>query len=63
LADDGLAIVFSSSDLPEVRGLADTIATFYRGRLVRVAPALELAAEDVLGDVTRGDPLPAGMTA
>jgi ABC-type sugar transport system ATPase subunit len=34
IADDGLAIVFASSDIAEVRGLADTIVTFYRGREV-----------------------------
>jgi ABC-type sugar transport system ATPase subunit len=39
LADQGLAVVFASSDLPELLGLADTVATFYRGRLVRTAPA------------------------
>src|SRR5262249_55575163 len=52
LADQGLAIVFASSDLPEVLGLADTVATFYRGRLVRVAPASGLTTADVLRDVT-----------
>jgi ABC-type sugar transport system ATPase subunit len=54
LADGGLAVAFASSDLPEVLGLADTIATFYRGRLVRMAPAAELEAADVLRDVTHG---------
>jgi ribose transport system ATP-binding protein len=54
LADGGLAVAFASSDLPEVLGLADTIATFYRGRLVRMAPAAELDAADVLRDVTHG---------
>lgn len=54
LAEDGLAIAFASSDLPEVQGLSDTIATFYRGRLVRLAPAGEFAAEAVLHDVTHG---------
>ena len=38
LADQGLTIIFVSSDNQEVLGLADTIATFFRGRLVRVAP-------------------------
>jgi len=60
LADRGLAIVFASSDLPELLGLADTVATFYRGRLVRTAPAIELAPSDVLRDVTHG---PAGTEA
>ena len=52
LADQGLAIVFASSDLPEVLGLADTVATFYRGRLIRVAPASELTTAALLRDVT-----------
>ena len=52
LAEQGLAIVFASSDLAEVLGLADTVATFYRGRLVRSAPASELTHADVLRDVT-----------
>ena len=37
LADDGLGVIFTSSDLPEVIGLSDTIATFFRGRLIRKA--------------------------
>jgi ribose transport system ATP-binding protein len=52
LADHGMAIVFASSDLPEVLGLADTVATFYRGRLVSLAPSTELSPADVLRDVT-----------
>ena len=40
------------SDLPEVLGLADTIATFYRGRLVRVAPAADLSQAEMMRDVT-----------
>jgi ABC-type sugar transport system ATPase subunit len=54
LADDGLAIVFASGDLPEVLGLADTVASFYRGRLVRVQAAEGLEYGDVLRDVTHG---------
>ena len=37
--NQGLAIIFVSSDNQEVLGLADSIATFFRGRLVRVANA------------------------
>jgi ABC-type sugar transport system ATPase subunit len=51
LANQGLAVVFSSSDLPEVLGLADTIASFYRGRLVRIAPAEDWTAAGLLRDV------------
>ena len=52
LASDGMAVVFASSDLPEVLGLADTVATFYRGRLVRVAPAADLSQAEMMRDVT-----------
>ena len=33
-------------------GLSDTIATFFRGRLIRKAAAGTLSEEDVLRDVT-----------
>jgi ABC-type sugar transport system ATPase subunit len=52
LASEGMAVVFASSDLPEVLGLADTVATFYRGRLVRVAPAADLSQAEMMRDVT-----------
>jgi ribose transport system ATP-binding protein len=52
LADRGLGVVFTSSDLPEVIGLSDTIATFFRGRLIRKAAAGALSEEEVLRDVT-----------
>jgi ribose transport system ATP-binding protein len=60
LANEGLAVVFASSDLPEVLGLADTVASFYRGRLVRVAPAQEWTAGRLLADVMHA---PAAETA
>lgn len=52
LAEGGMTIVFSSSDLAEVHGLADTIATFYRGRLVRLAAASDLTDQQMMLDVT-----------
>jgi ABC-type sugar transport system ATPase subunit len=52
LANQGLAIMFVSSDNQEVLGLADTVATFFRGRLVRVAPAVDFKPEALLRDVT-----------
>ncbi len=52
LASEGLAILFVSSDNQEVLGLADSVATFFRGRLVRVAPAAEIKPEELLRDVT-----------
>jgi ribose transport system ATP-binding protein len=52
LANQGLAVVFASSDNQEVLGLADTVATFFRGRLVRIAEAEHLKPEELLRDVT-----------
>lgn len=52
LADAGVAIIFASSDTQEVIGLADRIATFYRGRMVRVADAARATPESVTRDVT-----------
>ena len=49
LANQGLAVMFASSDNQEVLGLADTVATFFRGRLVRVASADRLEPEDFSG--------------
>jgi ABC-type sugar transport system ATPase subunit len=55
LANQGLCIVFASSDNQEVLGLADSIATFFRGRLVRVADAVAFKPEELLRDVTHPD--------
>lgn len=51
LADSGLAIVFASSDMQEILGLADTIATFYRGHLVNVSPVDRTDAATVMREV------------
>lgn len=52
LADGGMTIVFSSSDLAEVHGLADTIGTFYRGRMVRLASVADMSEQQMMLDVT-----------
>ena len=54
LANDGLAVIFGSSDLDEVHGLADTVCTFFRGRVVRSAPAGTVSKIELLHDITRG---------
>jgi ABC-type sugar transport system ATPase subunit len=55
LANQGLAIVFASSDLDEVRGLSDTVGALFRGRLVRTAPASSISAAELLQYVTHED--------
>jgi ribose transport system ATP-binding protein len=52
LAEEGLAVIFASSDNKEVLGLADTVATFYRGRLISVTPRAEVDPLEVLRDIT-----------
>jgi ribose transport system ATP-binding protein/rhamnose transport system ATP-binding protein len=52
LANDGVAVIFASSDTQEVIGLADRIATFYRGRMVRLMDAYGATPEAVTKDVT-----------
>ena len=42
LADQGLGVIFASSDGDEVLGLADSVVSFYRGTVVRAQPATEV---------------------
>ena len=52
LADEGVAIMFASSDTQEAIGLADRIVTFYHGRIVRILDAASAAPEAITRDVT-----------
>jgi ribose transport system ATP-binding protein len=63
LAEEGLTIIFSSSDLAEVKGLADSVATFYRGRLVRISSAEAMTMEQLLLDVTHDPDMPISPSA
>ncbi len=63
LADGGLAIMFASSDNQEILGLSDRVATFFRGRMVRVAPAEEIKPEALLRDVTHPEDTVTGAAA
>ncbi|MEV3988052.1 sugar ABC transporter ATP-binding protein [Streptomyces sp. NPDC049837] len=48
LADDGLAVLLVSSEVPEVLGLADRVLVLREGRVVHTAPARELDEHRVL---------------
>jgi ABC-type sugar transport system ATPase subunit len=48
LADDGMALIVISSEMPEVMGLSDTLAIFREGRLVEVL-------DNGLGQVSQND--------
>jgi ribose transport system ATP-binding protein/rhamnose transport system ATP-binding protein len=52
LANEGVAVVFGSSDSQEVLGLADRVATFYHGRMVRLMDADGATPESITRDVT-----------
>ncbi|MEU7242229.1 sugar ABC transporter ATP-binding protein [Streptomyces sparsogenes] len=56
LADDGVAVLLVSSELPEVLGLADRVLVLREGRVVRTAPARELDEHRVLDLVMEGSP-------
>jgi ribose transport system ATP-binding protein len=58
LADDGLAVLLVSSEVPEVLGLADRVLVLREGRIVHRAPAGELDEHRVLDLVMEGSPTP-----
>jgi len=54
LADEGLAVLLVSSEVPEVLGLADRVLVLREGRVVHTAPARELDEHRVLDLVMEG---------
>ncbi|WP_406341601.1 sugar ABC transporter ATP-binding protein [Streptomyces sp. NBC_00648] len=58
LADEGLAVLLVSSEVPEVLGLADRVLVLREGRVVHRARAAELDEHRVLDLVMEGSPTP-----
>ena len=56
LANRGLGIIFASSDIDEVIGLADIVATFFRGELVSIMPSADRTTKQVLGEISHARP-------
>jgi len=54
LAQEGKAILFVSSYLPELLGVADRIAVMSRGVITAVRPAAEWTEESIMLEATRG---------
>lgn len=54
LAADGVVVVFASSEIDEVIGVADQVVTFCGGAPVRTARRGEVTSADVLSDVVGG---------
>ncbi|MFD9466320.1 sugar ABC transporter ATP-binding protein [Streptomyces sp. NPDC060027] len=57
LADEGLAVLLVSSEVPEVLGLADRVLVLREGRVVHTAPVRELDEHRVLDLVMEGSPV------
>ena len=51
LCSVGVGIVVASSDTSEILGLSDTIATFYRGRMIRILPHEEWTEDALVREV------------
>lgn len=58
LADEGLAVLLVSSEVPEVLGLADRVLVLREGQVVHTALAQELDEHRVLDLVMEGSPTP-----
>ena len=56
LADDGVAVVVVSSEVPEVLGLADRVLVISEGRIVHEGPAADIDEHRVLDLVMEGAP-------
>jgi ribose transport system ATP-binding protein len=54
LADDGVAVLLVSSEVPEVLGLADRVLVLREGRTVYEGPAEEIDEHQVLDLVMEG---------
>ncbi|MCY4459066.1 MAG: sugar ABC transporter ATP-binding protein [Albidovulum sp.] len=51
-ADEGKAVVFASTDIQEITGLADRVVTFYRGMQIGEITAESISAAAVLEQIT-----------
>jgi ABC-type sugar transport system ATPase subunit len=61
LADEGRIVLFRSTELPELVGLADRILVFYRGRLACELRGTDTTDTEVLHAINTGQPLGAAV--
>ena len=61
LADDGVAVLLVSSEVPEVLGLADRVLVMREGRIVAESPAADIDEPRVLDLVMEGTAMEAGV--
>jgi ABC-type sugar transport system ATPase subunit len=55
LAAEGRIVLFRSTELPELAGLADRVLVFYRGRLTGEAPGEGLDERTLLHAINTGE--------
>ena len=55
LTEDGYAIIFISSELPEIVGLCDRVAVFRQGEIVATLEGHEINATEVMRHATTGN--------
>ena len=54
LADEGLAVLFASSDLDEVLGFGERVLVFHNNRMVHQAPSTEFSRDSLATWITHG---------
>jgi ABC-type sugar transport system ATPase subunit len=52
LANDGAAVIFASTDIQEIAGLADRVISFYRGMQVGEIAREQITAASILQQIT-----------
>ncbi|KIA61987.1 sugar ABC transporter ATP-binding protein [Nocardia vulneris] len=57
LADQGVAVLLVSSDLPELLGLSDRVLVLRDGAMIHAAPAAELTEHDIIAMIMEGSAL------
>ncbi|ASF11589.1 putative sugar ABC transporter ATP-binding protein [Nocardia brasiliensis NBRC 14402] len=57
LADQGVAVLLVSSDLPELLGLSDRVLVLRDGAMIHAAPAAELTEHDTIAMIMEGSAL------
>ncbi|WP_367159295.1 sugar ABC transporter ATP-binding protein [Kozakia baliensis] len=58
LTDEGYAIIMISSELPEIIGMCDRVAVFYRGAISKILEGADINAEEVMRHATASAPKP-----
>jgi len=61
MAEEGMAIILISSDLPEIIGMCDRVAVFYNRTIATILPREQATQENIMS-LAFGHPLQDGRT-